>query len=737
MSRQGKLAFFFDRCFSAAAPVTSNPFSFNAAPAQSSSMFGGATATTAATPFGTTLSTTQAPSSIFGTTQPTSNVFGAATTGSPFGAKPVTAQPTFGKVRVGVEWNISWRLILGFGTATSSATPFSFGSQPAASTSIFSQPTTATPFGTTAPTSTSSIFGFPSSTAAAPTATNIFGAQPATTSIFGSTTSTAAPVFGGVTATPAFTGFGTNPATSTATNIFGAPATSIASGAPMFGGFGTQATAPTSSPFSFATTSSAPSMFGSTAPAATTSSIFNPQPFAGFGMSQPQQAATAAPTFNFSAPFGSTMASGFGAPTNLAQPQMQQQNMPQQISFVQQRFLAASLLDPFNSRGKKDFNETEQIKPPTDFIVVSNATTTTTAATSAISTPITLPLQSNARKNSGARPLVDIRFRLKPVSSSPTSNFSGEEMKSPSQPPVTSFGPIKSPLTADFSEEEEQALIGKNKLSKLRLSNDFIESSFHSDSIRSLYPMRRLAELETLANMNNNTHIISTTHTIPSSSTTIDTVSAHVSSSTVNNEQTLHPSGRSIIAELSSANFRPLPRGKPTDVAAPSFDTADWSQTAITACFSTVHHDGSIAHFSTRPVDNASAVLDEHRDDVSRKKLLRWWGLQETGSRDQVPVRYACLPHTDSHSIRVLHETADPRVEVTLRRSRRMFDQRIHRGTRDLRFGDFLRTSECGRSRSRSHQSVTITLKPTKFECASFSSSWNQSTRSDGLSRRQ
>ena len=85
-------------------------------------------------------------------------------------------------------------------------------------------------------------------------------------------------------------------------------------------------------------------------------------------------------------------------------------------------------------------------------------------------------------------------------------------------------------------------------MSKLRLSNDFNDTSFQSDSIRSLYPLRRLAELETLANMNNNTNIISTVHTNPpstsSSTTTIDTASAYVSSTTVNNEQTLHPSSK-------------------------------------------------------------------------------------------------------------------------------------------------------------------------------------------------
>ena len=115
---------------------------------------------------------------------------------------------------------------------------------------------------------------------------------------------------------------------------------------------------------------------------------------------------------------------GFSAPTNLTQPQIQQQNFQQPVSLIQQRFLAASLLDPFASRGKKDFTNIDQIKPPTDFIVVSTTSSpTTTTVTTSISAPITLPLQSNSRKTSSARPLVDIRFKLKPISSSPTSNI--------------------------------------------------------------------------------------------------------------------------------------------------------------------------------------------------------------------------------------------------------------------------------------------------------------------------
>ncbi|CAM4813455.1 unnamed protein product [Rotaria magnacalcarata] len=516
-----------------AAPATSTPsFSFGTSTAPTTSIFGAPTATTAS-PFGTATAPTTG--SIFGTTQPTTSIFGSTTAATnPFVARPAATQQTFG-----------------FGTATNTSTPFSFGSQPQTSTSLFSQPTTSTPFGTTAPTTTNNIFGVPTSTAAS-TMTNPFGTQSNTTNIFGTTTSVAAPVFGAGTSTPVFTGFGTSAPAATTASIFCNPATSTAATAPMFGGFVTQAGAQTASPFSFAstTTSSGPSLFGT--PATTTSSMFNPQPFTGFSFPQTQPVTSSTnQSFGFSAPFGSNLTTtnaNFGAPTNITQTQVAQQNIQQPVSLIQQRFLAASLLDPFASRGKKDFNNADQLKAPTDFIVVSTSSTTATTSTSS---PITLSLQSNSRKSSSARPLVDIRFKLKPVCSSPSSNTINNDIKSPNQPTTSSIaGQIKSPLTADFSEEEELVLMGRNKMSKLRLSNDFIDSSFQSESIRSLYPLRRLAELETLANMNNNTNILSTVHTIPSTAsssstttttTTIDTASVHASSTTVNNEQTLHP----------------------------------------------------------------------------------------------------------------------------------------------------------------------------------------------------
>lgn len=266
-------------------------------------------------------------------------------------------------------------------------------------------------------------------------------------------------------------------------------------------------------------------------------------------MSQPQPvASTTSQPFSFAAPFGNTTAMSFGAPAATAAIQVQQQIIQQPSSLIQQRFLAASLLDPFASRGKKDFTNFDHTKPPTDFIVMSTSSNTTTTITTSTSSPITLPLQMNSRKTSSARPLVDIRFKLKPISSASSTSPIINEIKSPNQQPMTSIEQVKSPLTADFSEEEESLLIGRKKMSKLRLSNEFIESSFQSESIRSLYPIRRLAELEKLANLNNNTNMISTVYNHPSSTSsstaTIDTASAYVSSTTVNNEQTLHPSSK-------------------------------------------------------------------------------------------------------------------------------------------------------------------------------------------------
>ena len=340
------------------------------------------------------------------------------------------------------------------------------------------------------------------------------------------------------------------------TNIFGAPTASTATTAPVFGGFGTQTATSAPSLFSFSNpgTATAPTLFGApTAATTTTSSIFNPQPFSGFNLSQPAASTTTQP-FGFSAPFGTNTTMSFsapGAPTAAAQ--VQQQVVQQPVSVIQQRFLAASLLDPFASRGTKDFTNFDQNKPPTDLIVVSSSSTTTTTVTTSTPTPITLPLQFNSRKTSSARPLVDIRFKLKPISSTPSPTPVSNEIKSPNQPPMTSIGQVKSPLTADFSEEEESLLIGRNKMSKLRLSSELNDSSFQSDSIRSLYPVRRLAELEKLANLNNNTNIVSNVHTYPSgtssSTTTIDTASAHVSSTTVNIEQTLHPLSKFLYQE--------------------------------------------------------------------------------------------------------------------------------------------------------------------------------------------
>ncbi|CAF3897703.1 unnamed protein product [Rotaria sp. Silwood2] len=397
------------------------------------------------------------------------------------------------------------------------------------STNICSTLSTSTPFGTTAQTTTTDIFGVP-------TFANPFCTLPVTTSIFGTTNSAAASVIDAATNTPSFTYCDSTVPTTTATNIFGTPAKSSPNTSPVFEHLSTQTTAPATKPFSFSSTkrNTAPSPFGTSARTTATSSIIYSQPFTSFSVTQTQPAAsTTTSSFGFSAPFGSTT-TDFSAPINITQTQ------------VQQRFLAASLLDPFASCKKKDFNNIDQIKPPNDLIVVSTSSITPTTITTSTSSPIGLSLQSNSRKiSSSTRPLVDIGFRLKPVSSSPSVNTTNDEIKSSNQPISLTTRQIESPSTSDYNDEEEElSLIGRNNMSKKSLSNDSINSSFQSESTRSLYPLQRLAELETLANINNNTNMASSVHTTPSpvtaSTTTLDTASARVSLTTVNNEQSLN-----------------------------------------------------------------------------------------------------------------------------------------------------------------------------------------------------
>jgi len=268
--------------------------------------------------------------------------------------------------------------------------------------------------------------------------------------------------------------------TSGGSNIFGVSGTSAATTAPIFNNLITQPTLPTTTSFSFA--SSATSILNNSAPITTNASNFNPS------------------LFSYSTPAPIQPAVTSSSSTILSQPPKQEQNTQQSSSIIQQQFLALSLLDPYANRGKKDFTNIDQIQIPKESAIVSTLSTTTNTTTITTSTPIpiTLPIQSNFGKVSSSRSLVDVNFKLKPVSSSPTLN---DDIKPSNQQSMVSTGPVKSTLAGNFTDEEELVLLGRTKMSKLRLSNDIIDPSYQSDSIRSLYPLRRLAELEKLTNI--------------------------------------------------------------------------------------------------------------------------------------------------------------------------------------------------------------------------------------------
>ena len=236
----------------------------------------------------------------------------------------------------------------------------------------------------------------------------------------------------------------------------------------------------------------------------TTASTFTPQWFQSIPVTQTPPAVTSS-----------------ASPT-VSQSLTQEQNVQQTASIIQQQFLAASLLDPYANRGKKDFTNIDQIQVFKEASVISTLSTPT--ITTAAPIPATLPIQSNFQKVPSSRSSIDVNFKLKPVSSSPTLN---DDIKPSNQQSTASIGQIKSKLKGNFTDEEELVLLSRTKMSKLRLSNDMIDSSYQSNTIRSLYPVRRLVELEKLTNLT------------PSSSPT----------TTANNERTSHPSSKSIQLE--------------------------------------------------------------------------------------------------------------------------------------------------------------------------------------------
>ncbi|CAF1501806.1 unnamed protein product, partial [Didymodactylos carnosus] len=329
-------------------PFGMTPFGTNPSTSSTSAIFGGVTNVTTSTPF--SFGTNTASTNIFGqpsattttNTQfgiPTSSTFGAplASNSSMFGSGGTTN--IFGNTTntsMASPFNLKSQLTtsqpsFGFGTLTSSAPSFSFPTN--TGTSIFSQPNTS--FG-----STTNIFG---TTSNAPSA---FGT---TTSPFGSSTS-APNAFGTTTAAPVFSGFGSVGSTAPGTNsIFGSSmaAPTIFNFGPTANQSGTStglsfpSSNPTTNPFAsnIFGQSQQPSLFNSVQ---SQSSIFN----------QPFQNTTTVPTFNFAASLTNSQQSQMMVNNNNNQLAAQQN---QQALAIQQRFLAVSLLDPYASRGIKDY----------------------------------------------------------------------------------------------------------------------------------------------------------------------------------------------------------------------------------------------------------------------------------------------------------------------------------------------------------------------------------------------
>ncbi|CAF4736860.1 unnamed protein product, partial [Rotaria sp. Silwood2] len=313
---------------------------------------------------------------------------------------------------------------------------------------------------------------------------------------FGTTTN---PSGFGTTTNPSGFGTTTNPNVfATTTNPSGFGTTTNSSG------FGT-----TTNPSGFGTTTN-PSGFGTTTNPSGFGTTTNPNVFAtttnpsGFGTTTnisgiPLSTTTSITPFTSSFPnFTSNTTNNLGSHA-ISQVAKQDQNTEQSISMIQQRFLAASLLDPYATRGKKDFPNIDQIQVPTETTVVSTLSTTTITETVTTSTsiPSTMPIQTNFRKGSSCHSLVDVNFKLKPVSSSPTLN---DTIKPSDQQSTIPTGQMKSTLKGNFTDEEELVLLGQTKMSKLRLSNAIIDPPCQSNSIHSLYPARSLADLENLIN---------------------------------------------------------------------------------------------------------------------------------------------------------------------------------------------------------------------------------------------
>ncbi|CAF1191403.1 unnamed protein product [Adineta steineri] len=445
------------------------------------------------------------------TTSTTSNIFGVnktvTTTASPFGMFPPTIstttsnlfnQPSSSASTITAPWGIASTPNTSTVSTLPQTHPFNITpTTTSGTTSIFNTATIINPFNITPTTTSGTTQGFntppvrnpftmmPTTTSGAtsvfntPTVTNPFNIKTTTasgaTSVFNTPTVTnpfnIQPVANGnifsqpmIATTSANS---TNP-TTTGNYFHMAPTTTISVFPSLYPPASTTNTTPTTN--IFAIPAPAPLSFAS---------VSNPQPFQILPVTQAQPVTTSS---------SSTIS-------------QQVQNLQQSVSNIHQQFLAASLLDPYANRGKKDFTQTDQIQILTEPAVVSTSSTTLMATSAPIfTTPISavLPIQSNFQKIPSSRSSIDVNFKLKPVLSSSSLH---DDIKSSQQQSTASIEQIKGPLTGSFTDEEENILLSRTKMSKLRISNDIIDSPYQSNTVRSLYPLRNLNELEKLTNI--------------------------------------------------------------------------------------------------------------------------------------------------------------------------------------------------------------------------------------------
>lgn len=192
--------------------------------------------------------------------------------------------------------------------------------------------------------------------------------------------------------------------------------------------------------------------------------------------------------------------------TTIAQVPQQVQNTEHSVPLITQQFLAALLLDPYANHGKKDFSSIGSIQVPVEpavtstvststSLIITTAVTNTTTTTVTNSTPLQMApiVQTNIRK-APSHSLIDVNFKLKPTSSATSLSALNDII----QPNIQQSELATKSLKSTFTDEEESLLLSQHKTSRSRLSTALNDSLYQSNSIQSLYPLRRLAELENL-----------------------------------------------------------------------------------------------------------------------------------------------------------------------------------------------------------------------------------------------